>query len=64
MLTNNIALAGYAAFLAVILIVNLLYFFQVFRYRLPGDASIPILVIHIALILTILISSSILLGVG
>jgi len=62
MALNNIVLVGYAAFLVLILVVNLLYFFQVFKYRLPGDASIPVLVLHLALMLTVLIVSSILLS--
>lgn len=55
-------LVGYGAFLALLLFINLLYFFQVFTYRLPGDASIPILVIHVILILTILTISTVLLA--
>ena len=63
-LSNTIILAVYAGFLLMILIINLLYFFQVFKYRLPGDASIPILIIHLALILTILVVSSLYLGIS
>lgn len=59
MSVNEIILGVYAAFLLLILAINLLYFFQVFKYRLPGDASIPILIIHLTLMLTILIVSSI-----
>jgi len=62
-LANGIILAIYSAFLVMILVINLLYFFQVFKYRLPGDASIPILIIHLSLIVTILIASSLYLGV-
>ena len=58
-LANNIALGIYAGFLLLILVINLLYFFQIFRFRLPGDASIPLLVVHLGLIVTILIFSGI-----
>lgn len=63
-LSNVIILAVYAGFLLLILIINLLYFFQVFKYRLPGDASIPVLIVHLMLILTILIVSSLYLGIS
>ena len=63
-LPNEIILGVYAGFLLMILIINLLYFFQVFKYRLPGDASVPILVIHLALVLTILVVSSLYLGLS
>ncbi|MDP3992803.1 MAG: hypothetical protein Q8Q05_01135 [bacterium] len=63
-LTNVVALGVYAGFLLLILIINLLYVFQVFKYRLPGDASIPILVIHISLMVTILVFSSLYLGIS
>lgn len=63
-LTNVIALGIYAGFLLLILIINLLYVFQVFKYRLPNDASIPILVIHISLMVTILVFSSLYLGIN
>lgn len=64
MLTNQITLAIYAGFLLLILVINLLYFFQVFKYRLPGDASIPILLIHMSLVVGILIFSAFYLGGG
>lgn len=54
MVINSFVVAGYAVFLLLILIVNLLYFFQVFKYRLPGDASLTVLIIHIALMLAVL----------
>ena len=63
-LASIIALSIYGGFLLLILVINLLYVFQVFKYRLPGDASIPILVLHIALIITILIVSSVYLGLN
>lgn len=63
-LTSVIALSIYGGFLLLILIINLLYVFQVFKYRLPGDASIPILVIHISLMVTILVFSSLYLGIN
>jgi hypothetical protein len=63
-LSNIVILAIYAGFLLMILVINLLYFFQVFKYRLPGDASIPILIIHLALVVTILIVSSVYLGLS
>lgn len=59
---NQYVLLGYAVFLFVMLLVNLLYFFQVYKYRLPGDASIPILVIHIILLLTVITATSIYIG--
>jgi len=64
MLGNQIALGVYAAFLLLILVINLLYVFQIFKYRLPGDASIAVLVIQIGLIAGILIFSSIYLSVA
>ncbi|MEK7535081.1 MAG: hypothetical protein AAB613_02740 [Patescibacteria group bacterium] len=63
-LGNIVALSVYGGFLLLILVINLLYIFQVFKYRLPGDASIPFLVIHMTLIITILIVSSLYLGIG
>ena len=59
MLSSQIALSVYAAFLLLILVINLLYFFQIFRFRLPGDASVPLLVVHLGLVMTILIISGI-----
>lgn len=58
-MTNSYVLIAYGIFLLVILLVNLLYFFQVFKYRLPGDASLLVLGIHVALVLTVLFGSSI-----
>lgn len=55
MTTSNIILAAYSVFLLIILIINLLYFFQVFKYRLPGDLSLPLLTIHIILMLVIIV---------
>jgi len=46
-------LIGYAIFLLIILILNLLYFFQVSRFRLKGDASFLALMIHILLMIVI-----------
>jgi hypothetical protein len=59
---NQYVLLGYAVFLFVMLLVNLLYFFQVYKYRLPGDASIPILVIHILLLLTVITATTVYIG--
>lgn len=64
MIGNQIALGVYAAFLLIILIINLLYVFQVFKFRLTGDASFLALSIHIGLIVTILVFSSIFLNRG
>ncbi len=58
---NQIILIGYGVFLAIILIINLLYFFQVFKYRLPGDASLPILAIYLLIIVTIVLGTDFLL---
>lgn len=55
---DQVVLIAYGAFLFVLLIINLLYFFQIFKYRLPGDASIPVLVIHLLLLVTVLVASS------
>jgi hypothetical protein len=60
---NSYILIGYGLFLAIMLVVNLLYFFQVFKYRLPGDASIPVLSTHIFLVLLILVFSGIYIGI-
>jgi hypothetical protein len=51
--TNTAIIIGYAAFLFILLAINLLYFFQVFKYRLPGDASISVLTIHLILVLSV-----------
>jgi hypothetical protein len=59
---NQIVLLGYALFLAVMLLINFLYFFQVYRYRLPGDASVGIMVIHIILLLVIVMGTTIYIG--
>lgn len=59
MAANGLVLAAYIAFLLIILLVNLLYFFQVFKYRLPGDASLLALGFHILLIILVLFSGSI-----
>ncbi len=59
---NQYVLLGYAFFLALLLLINLLYFFQVYKYRLPGDASIGILVVHIALLLSIIAATTIYIG--
>lgn len=61
-MVNLYVLIGYGIFLAVMLVVNLLYFFQVFKYRLPNDNSLPILTVHLLLILTVLIVSTIILS--
>lgn len=58
MTINPFALLAYGLFLLVALIINLLYVFQVFKYRLPGDASLGVLSLHIILVLTVLFVSS------
>lgn len=63
MAINQIILIAYAVFLAIILVINLLYFFQVFKYRLPGDASLPVLSVYVLAILFIIISTDLLLQV-
>lgn len=60
MTVNDKVLIGYTVFLLILLVINLLYFFQVFKYRLPGDASIPVLLLHLALMATVLIGSTLL----
>lgn len=52
---QNIILIGYGIFLIIILGLNLLYFFQVFRYRLRGDASLLAMIIHVILLLATVI---------
>lgn len=59
---NQVLLLGYALFLAVMLAINLLYFYQVYKYRLPGDASPTILIIHIALLLTVITATTFYIG--
>lgn len=59
---NQVVLLGYAVFLAVMLAINLLYFFQIYRYRLPGDASIVILVVHITLLLMVITGTTFYIG--
>lgn len=48
----------YGVFLAAILIVNLLYIFQVFKYRLKNDASLLVLALHLLIIIGILATST------
>lgn len=60
MSVNNFFIAGYVTFLIILLIINLLYFLQVFRFRLPGDVSLTVLVTHIILILLVLTGGSLL----
>lgn len=62
MIGNRIALGVYATFLLIILAINLLYIFQVLKYRLPGDSSLAILTIHIGSIIAILVLSALYLG--
>lgn len=57
--TNSLVLIAYSIFLILILLVNLLYFFQIFKYRLPGDASFLALGFHIALMILVLFGGSI-----
>ncbi|MEX1051820.1 MAG: hypothetical protein WEC83_00310 [Patescibacteria group bacterium] len=60
MVASNAVLIGYAVFLFIMLVINLLYFFQVFKYRLPGDASIGVLFVHIVLMASVLTASTLL----
>lgn len=62
MTLSNTALIIYSGFLLVILLINLLYFFQVFRYHLPGDASIPVLIVYVILVTTVLFTSELLIN--
>jgi|GEM_PF-1579497 len=59
---SRTVLLGYSLFLAVMLLVNLLYFLQVYKYRLPGDASIIVLTIHIILLLSIIAATTFYIG--
>lgn len=61
MSANTLVYLAYGIFLLVILFVNLLYFFQVFKYRLPGDASLLVLGVHVALMLLVLFGGGLLL---
>jgi hypothetical protein len=63
MSVNDWILVGYGLFLLIILVINLLYFFQVFQYRMPGDASLKVLFAHVILVMLVLIASTGLLGV-
>lgn len=58
MAINNYVLLAYGVFLLILLIINLLYFLQVFKYRLPGDAAMTVLIIHLLLMLLILGAST------
>lgn len=60
---KDYVLIGYGIFLLIMLGINILYFFQVFKYRLTGDASITVLVFHIILVFSVLLFSSILIAV-
>lgn len=55
----GIAAVVYGIFLLIILIINLLYIFQILKFRLPGDASLTILSIHILMMIGVIIISSI-----
>jgi hypothetical protein len=48
-------LLGYAVFLLVMLVINLLYVYQVFRYRIKGDFSYTALTFHLLLILGVVV---------
>lgn len=58
MIPAGFILLGYSIFLLLMLGINLLYFFQVFKYRLPGDASGVVVALHLILIVTVLVVSS------
>lgn len=64
MTVEQIVLLAYAAFLAIILVINLLYFFQIFKYRLPGDASLPLLILYVLATVTIVIVTDLLLPIS
>jgi hypothetical protein len=61
MALNPVILTIYGGFLLVLLAINLLYLFQVFKYRLQGDASLLVVFIHISLVLLVLATSTLLL---
>lgn len=63
MSVNIFILLGYGIFLTLILFINLLYFYQIFKYRLSGDASIVIVTVHIILMLATVILTSSYLGI-
>lgn len=62
MFSSPIVTAVYGLILALILLVNILYFFQIFKYRLPGDASIFIVIIHVAVMIFILVVGGLLMS--
>ncbi|HSX42407.1 MAG TPA: hypothetical protein VLE93_03620 [Candidatus Saccharimonadales bacterium] len=62
MTINQAILLAYGVFLLIILVINFLYFFQVFKYRLPGDASLPVLALYVIAMLFIIISTDLLLN--
>ncbi len=51
MTVYDYSLIIYGIFLVILLVINLLYFFQIFRYRLPGDASLWMVSIYLAVII-------------
>ena len=53
---------GYGLFLLIITAINLLYVFQILKYKLPGDASIFILTVHVLLVLAVMIGSTLVLS--
>ncbi len=62
MTLNDWVLLGYGLFLILVLVINLLYFFQVFQYRMPGDASLRVLSVHVLAVMVVLVGSTLLLG--
>lgn len=58
MVFNKYVLIVYGIFLLVLLIVNILYFLQIFKYRLPGDASMTVVTLHILLVVAVLVTIS------
>ncbi len=54
----------YGIILLGLLIVNFLYFFQIFRNRLPGDASLVAVVIYLALIVFTLFIGGLFMGIS
>lgn len=63
MTSNPLVMAVYGLLLFAILAVNVLYFFQIFRFRLPGDASAFIVIGHVLILAFILIVGGIFISI-
>jgi len=59
---DTLILLIYSLFLLFLMVINFLYFYQVFQYRLPNDASLKVLAFHTTSMVAVLVVSAMLLG--